>query len=416
MPKTVTSNGKFSLNLLCLAFLLSSFSSAKAQTPGVPACRQQAVVAINDLIGHFWQGPPDSGEIVTDSHHRLTLAGRRRSLWARGMFYIALENFYQITKDPTVGERLRAEWNHSKQENTDAEAEAVGEHSHTNFASDDSGWCAMVYLAAYRATGDPVALERARGIVNNAYARWMDDQLGGGIWYADPGHKVKGVISPRDKSLYATGLVYASVRLYAITHEHSFLDRALLCYNWMESHLRREDNLYWCGYNVTGPVGASRPNDVHEAGSVTFLSGNMGMGVLHALLFRLTGDDIFRQRALRTATALCRGLLVNADGVFIDDRDAWTNGTFAGEWVREVLTLPGISPADKEVLCKTATSIFTKARTADGFYGGSWSGPAQGEGSRWFRGGSTPQQIMTSASSVNMIVAAAALSCSANTP
>src|SRR5207247_8533009 len=54
----------------------------------------------------------------------------------------------------------------------------------------------------------------------------------------------------------------------------------------------------------------------------------------------------------------------------------------------------------------TAARIYTKARTTNGYYGGSWAGPADGSASAWVGIGSTPQQIMTSASSVNMIVAA----------
>ena len=94
-------------------------------------------------------------------------------------------------------------------------------------------------------------------------------------------------------------------------------------------------------------------------------------------------------------------------GVYFDDRDAWANGTFAGDWAEEVLSLPGIDGRHKELLLRTADSIYHKARTADGYYGGSWSGPADGPGSPWSMGGSRPQQIMTSGSSVNLIAAAA---------
>ena len=90
----------------------------------------------------------------------------------------------------------------------------------------------------------------------------------------------------------------------------------------------------------------------------------------------------------------------------MDDRDAWTNGVFAGDWAREVLSLPGAGSELRMALRKTADSIFAKARTQAGFFGGSWSGPAEGEGSVWWKKKSLPEQIMTSASAVNMIVAA----------
>jgi len=248
-------------------------------------------------------------------------------------------------------------------------------------------------------------LADARGVVTNAYARWLDNELGGGMWYADEKHQINGKPALRAKSLYQVAIVLVSLRLYEITHEKSYLDQAMNCYDWMESHLLRPDGLYWCDYNSKGPVGADRPNDIREAGSVSFLGGNMGMGAAHAILFRLTSDKKYRQRAIRTATALRTGPFVNADGVFIDDRDAWTNGTFAGEWAREVLALPGISSGDRTVLQKSARAIYTKARTPDGYYGPCWDGVAKGRECPWTN--SWAQQIMTSANAVNMIIAGA---------
>ena len=126
-----------------------------------------------------------------------------------------------------------------------------------------------------------------------------------------------------------------------------------------------------------------------------------------ARLYRASGDDTYRQRAVRTADAL-RKRLTTAGGVFINDRDAWADGMFAGDWAREVLSLPGIGGEHRLALQRTADSICANARTPDGLFGGSWSGPAAGDGSAWFRKQSTPQQIMTSARSANMVIAAAA--------
>jgi hypothetical protein len=64
------------------------------------------------------------------------------------------------------------------------------------------------------------------------------------------------------------------------------------------------------------------------------------MGVIHAKLYALTGEDEYRRCAVRTADALAAEQL-DANGVYLNDRDAWTEGTFAGEWARSVLTLAG---------------------------------------------------------------------------
>jgi hypothetical protein len=208
----------------------------------------------------------------------------------------------------------------------------------------------------------------------------------------------------QEKSLYEIALVLDALAVAEIVGDATLKQRALACYEWMESHLLRPDGIYWGDVDRQGPRGQAA-NVVGEAGSSSFLAGNMGMTVCHARLFHLTGEKKYLDRALRTAAGIARTLTRN--DVYIDDRDAWADGTFAADWVQEVLTLPGIDSRHKELLFHTADSIYTSARTPDGFYGGAWSGPADGPGSRWSVKGSRPQQIMTSGSTVNMIAAAA---------
>ena len=130
---------------------------------------------------------------------------------------------------------------------------------------------------------------------------------------------------------------------------------------------------------------------------------NMAMAVINARLYHITGDDGYRKKALATADGIYEH--ETQDGIYLNDRDAWANGTYAGMGCAGA-HLPGI---DKSILRlpKTADSIFANARTCDGYYGGSWGGPADGLPSKWFSVGSRPQQIMTSGSTVNMLVAAA---------
>jgi len=353
---------------------------------------------MGDLLNHFWTGSPISGHIVGTSHGMPTTSPKneRGILWERAMMFITLENLWQATGDATLQQRLRADWSYTKMMFSVEELEACGQASGINWAADDAGWSALMYLAAHYATGDMNALARARGLVRASFHHWLDDQMGGGMWYSDK----------RDhKSLYQNALVLAALRIHELTGDEYFREQALKCYTWMEKHLLRDDGLYWCDYGAAGPSGQNRPKDIHEAGSVVFLGGNMAMGVIHARLFRSTKDDKYRERALRNAAALVKQI-TTTEGIFIDDRDAWTNGVFAGDWAREVLTLPGADSALRDALRKTADSIFSEDRTSAGFYGGSWSGPAEGESSVWWKKKSLPEQIMTSANAVNMIVAA----------
>jgi hypothetical protein len=77
------------------------------------------------------------------------------------------------------------------------------------------------------------------------------------------------------------------------------------------------------------------------------------------------------------------------------------------DWVREVLTLPGISSDDKDLIRRTGAAVHARDRTRDGYYGGCWDGPADGPNSAWGNKEHYPQQLMTSVSAVELIVAAA---------
>jgi predicted alpha-1,6-mannanase (GH76 family) len=267
---------------------------------------------VDDLLQHFWTGDETTGHIVNTWHgYPDKLPDPRGVLWERAMVFFALENAGHAFRDPSYAQHLRADWRHTVSAFTAEQLESCGLRSR-NPASDDAGWSALMYLAAYRVTGDRAALDRARGLISHSFDRWLDDQLGGGLWYSD---------KRASKSLYQTALVLAALNVWQITGEPAFHDRALSCYDWMEAHLLRPDGLYWCGYGRDGPVGANRPDSIHEGGSVVFLGGNMAMAVLHARLHRITGEDKFRLRALRTADALAAHL-TTSKGIYLNDRDA----------------------------------------------------------------------------------------------
>ena len=359
-----------------------------------------AMAAANDLLGHWWIGSAQAGQIAnTWNGYTTNLPDARGGLWERGMFYFVLDNLWHITGDSNLQQMLASDWRRTESLYTTNQLESCGQDSGVNWAVDNAGWSSIMYLDAYDATGDPTALICAEGLVNNAFNRWLDNQFGGGLWYSD---------AKQIKSVYQDAIVLSAFRIYELTGDQTYYDRAMQCYTWMETYLLRSDNLYWCDYNSSGPAGKNRPNQIAETNSVVSLGGAMAMGLLHARLYQMTGDTNYLSRAVRTANAIYNSPLLTPTGIYLDDRDAWTQGTFAGDWAREVLCLPGIDAKHWTALWKTADSIYTNART-NGYYGGSWAGPAEGPGSAWWLNGSLPEQITTSSSSANMIMAAAAL-------
>ena len=332
-----------------------------------------ATAAINDLLGHWWIGNAQAGQIAnTWNGYTTNLPDPRGGLWERGMFYFVLDDLWHTTGDPTLQQMLASDWRRTESLYTTNQLESCGQDSGVNWAVDDAGWSSIMYLDAYESTGDPTALTCAEGLVTNAFNRWLDNQLGGGMWYSD---------AEQVKSLYQVAIVLSALKIYELTGDQTCYTNAMQCYTWMETYLLRSniDNLYWCDYNASGPVGQNRPEDIQEAGSVVFLGGNMGMALLHARLYQLTGDTNYLNRAIRTVNAIYNSPLVTSTGIYLDDRDAWTEGTFAGDFAREVLSLPGIGPTNSTVLWATADSTYTNAQT-NGYFGGSWAGPPQDRG------------------------------------
>ncbi len=353
--------------------------------------------AIRDLVNHYWKGGPGTGHIIPTwngwpSRHFFSQGG----MWERGMMIFALDAYYRTARDPIVKSRIQSEWNWIKRVYTPSELTTAG--NSVQPACDDSGWDALLYLTFYHYTRDPLALKYARELVQSSFNRWLDNDLGGGMWYDD--HK-------QIKSLYQVGIILAALKIQSLTHDPSLFHTALSCYEWMESHLLRSDGLYCCDFGKDGPIGKERPNDIHQSASVTYLGGDMAMGVIQSLLYRITGKERYRRDALRTVHAITAHL--TKKGILLNDRDAWTDGAFAGAWVSHVLSLDGIRRSDIDLILRTAKSIFLHDRTSDGYYGGSWNGPPDGFESAWSRNGSRPQQLTTSSDSVNILTAAALL-------
>jgi hypothetical protein len=381
----------------CLALL----SAANAETP-----RESATRAVNDLLGHWWIGDVRTGHLMAT--HGGCPVQDRGVLWERTVVLCALEGLHMATGEALLRQRLRAQWEYDRQQYRPAELEACGPGSPAPWC-DDACWEAIWYAMAYEETGDAEALARAKGMICNVSARWLDDRLGGGLWYNEQ-RKVK--------SLYSVAFVYVCLWVYEETGDRSYLEQALAQYRWIEAHLLREDGLYWCDYSAgppadpghpPGPIGAERPHRIAAASSPVYLGGALGIGACQAWLYQLTGEEAWRVAALRTAHALS-DCLTDARGCFMNDRDAFTNGVFASFWARHMAALPGAAPFEaldrtaKTIAAARTTSSYTPAYGpgGEGFYPGDWDG-----GQTWEAKGSMANMMHVSASSVGFIVGAA---------
>jgi glycosyl hydrolase family 76 len=96
---------------------------------------------------------------------------------------------------------------------------------------DDNGWWGMAFLDAYRATGNPEYLTEAEIAQRFISVSGWDSTPGrpGGLWWNT------------NRSFYAgetlAGGTLLSARLYALTHQQSYLDDAIKFINWANTWL-----------------------------------------------------------------------------------------------------------------------------------------------------------------------------------
>ena len=354
----------------------------------------------DDLIYNWWVNDSKGGHILhtwTGIDVREVPGGNPGGgIWERGMLYFALDSYYRATGDERALEKMRLESEHFRNIYTEREMASAGSSLH--WACDDCGWHAWFYMKMYRYFGDLYYLDRAKALINNAVSLWLDDELGGGMWYDS---------EKTGKSLYTVAIVMASLDIYEHDGDESFYNLAVDLYDWMEMALKRDDGIYWMDLGADGRAfGWNRPDDIKEAGSVTGLGGNMAMAAIHARMYRLTGMDVFRLRALETMDGVKAKLVQN--GRYINDRDAWTNTTFLMEWVMEVATLPGFDREHLQILLNTAMSVAENSRTDGGLYSGVWGGPPDDPDNLWIiKGLGLSKQIMTTCTTANLIMCAA---------
>lgn len=239
---------------------------------------------------------------------------------------------------------------------------------------DDCGWHARLYLLYYQYVKDPWFLDCAKQMIDKAADRWLDNSLGGGMWYEN---------TRKWKSLYQIAVVMACLDIFEYTGEKRYFLLAMECYYWMETHLKWKAGIYWTDLNCSGLPGQKEPaiaeyredpSLVGDPGSLSFLGGNMAMGAIHARLHRISGLEVYRMRL----EELCSGLIeiYIRDGCFINDRDAWTDTYCLGEWTREVAVLPEVDCETADVASKVSDIVRGLKNYLGNPFRPDWSSPS----------------------------------------
>lgn len=385
--------------------------------PEFTSFNDMAKAAYSDFLGNFWEGDPDTGYFINCNE---------KMVWEYGMALLGLETLYNANKDPEIKKYFAAQWAHMQDVFTDEEITTPGREP--NVACDDAAWTAMTLMAIHRMTDEEKPLTLAARTILNSYEYWKDESLRHGVWYR-LGNNGTAEKYDWSKSGYCAGLILTALEFHEIT-QGSYLavpelySDTLILYNWVENHLRRDgrktfgivksdvvtqadDKLYYLDYTdnkITGtfqPRGLAEKIGIGEAGSSSALFFNTAMAVINIKLFGLSNEKICHTKAIETTNAL-KNSSYNNNGVLLNDRDAWTNAAFIGYFVNEVLTQEAVDEQVIALIRNTAISIAQNCRTEEGFYAAEWSG-----GDVWSTGNSPASMIMTTATTVHMIYAAA---------
>lgn len=359
---------------------------------------------------------------TTNGENALTVTVQKAGgLWESSILMMAMDTYYETLENGAekiqVSQTIANTVNAFLTSYSEAELTSAPNNIQ-NHAMDDCGWNVTAFLLGYKhntALGNTTQAEKcldyAKKLFNSTYDAFYDKQLGGGLWYNN---------QKKAKSLYAATLALAGYDLYELTKDAGIQQRFMDIYHGVEDNLRRADGLYWIDMTTAGAGRMQNPYTINEGGSCTYLAGNMAMAVLNNRLGH-TG------KAKQTAEGM-RLYETSGAGAYLNDRDAWNNTFFLGLWQRELLESGVLDERHIETLHMTADMILEHAVFSEGYYSAAWEGPREpsykgypwgyeGERNRWgsqvyengYYIGSTPSQMMTSATTAHVLLAAASV-------
>ncbi|REG94791.1 glycoside hydrolase family 76 protein [Flavobacterium aquicola] len=219
---------------------------------------------------------------------------------------------------------------------------------------DDNGLVGIDYIEAYENTKDTKYLKDAKEVFEFIISGWNNDLEGGVTW-------LEGVYDQKPACSNGKAAVLA-LKIYEQTHDKYYLDWGLKFYNWMHSHLRASENIYW--------------NDMKTADrsvlktAWTYNTGTMLQSVVS--LYKITGNKEY----LNEAQSLAEGAYLffgkkQADGrTLILDNPWFTTVLFRGY---QDLYEVDRNPKYIDAIIKNIDYAWVHARDEKGLFFNNWN-------------------------------------------
>lgn len=175
---------------------------------------------------------------------------------------------------------------------------------------DDNQWIGIALMDAYFRTGQKAYLEKGKEIYRFMMSGY-DTVTGGGLYWEE------GKLTSKNTCSNAPGVVLA-LQLYKASKNKSYLDTALLLYNWVNKNLQSPQHLYYDNIRIP-----QRTIDQHI---YSYNTGAMMQAGVY--LFELTGEKQY----LSAATAMA----ASAEAYF------YSKGTFRDSYWFNAVLLRGL--------------------------------------------------------------------------
>jgi Glycosyl hydrolase family 76 len=348
---------------------------------------------LRDFMYHFWD--PEKHRIrPTIGYGYVGNNAAEPTFWQMAQAANILYWHWKITHDPATQAMLQSQWKEVTSVFTPARLQSADPNINrgTINVSDDAAWVVRYLVQVNEVTGDPDALTYAEKLFASTQTYFADPHKSGcGLLYAtasqDPSHQ-------NESSLFEAELAQNALYLFQKTGIDAYFTYAQDVWNWVHTCAAHPYGIFFEGADLNPQhacykkgIQCNEPETITRGASVSYIGGVMAVECLSAQLYLTTGevkylDDIksVLPAMLQTRTFLRpapkTGIPGPTGNVLLNDRDAWTDGTYAESFVYNVLALADVDSNGefKSVFTNTARAIIAQ-RTPDGYYSPDWSGP-----------------------------------------
>lgn len=182
---------------------------------------------------------------------------------------------------------------------------------------DDMEWMciACCRAAEFLPSGNSVWLSEAKKLFNWIWGGWNDVDGGGIGWNCDNGKNSKNSCSNAPAMI-------AAARLYKLTGDQDYLDKAIKIHDWMLTHSRFDDGFI-----------KDSPHNEDCGWTFSYNQGTWVGGLLE--LYKITGDEKYRQTAVELMDKCLFGQWYSPHGIMREQGDG-DGGLFKGIYIRYI--------------------------------------------------------------------------------